>query len=244
MTLRFTRRRLLGSTLAATGAILTGLGFARGQTLTTKGKIMLDSYSPLSRGLVEAATFPLIEAIHGRRSRRFAKGASIPNGPLGLYLDRGATGARPDRADAADLDRCGQHRLGEPLRPPSRLRGQAAELHHGGGRAQLSVLGRVQHDRVLLHRRYRGLLPADPRHDAGAHRRQRRPEGLDRGAPRADRQAGRRAAEHPGGDALHGGPQHLVRQRARIDPDLAGRGCGAACDPAAALPRAERHRHL
>lgn len=43
---------------------------------------MLDSYSSVSRGLVEAATFPLIEAIHGRRSRRFAKGASIPNGPL------------------------------------------------------------------------------------------------------------------------------------------------------------------
>jgi hypothetical protein len=82
MTFRFSRRRLLGSTLAATGTILTGLGFAQGQALSSKGKIMLDSYSPISRGLVEAATFPLIEAIHGRRSRRFAKGASIPNGPL------------------------------------------------------------------------------------------------------------------------------------------------------------------
>jgi hypothetical protein len=78
----FTRRRLLGSTLLASGAILTGLGFTRGETLIKKGKIMLDSYSPLPRGLVEAATFPLIEAIHGRRSRRFAKGTSIPNGPL------------------------------------------------------------------------------------------------------------------------------------------------------------------
>jgi hypothetical protein len=77
-----TRRRLIGTTLIGTGALLTGLGLARGATLTTKGRIMLDSYSPLSRGLVEAATFPLIEAIHGRRSRRFAKGASIPEGPL------------------------------------------------------------------------------------------------------------------------------------------------------------------
>lgn len=34
------------------------------------------------QGLAQAAAFPLIEAIHGRRSRRFAKGASIPNGPL------------------------------------------------------------------------------------------------------------------------------------------------------------------
>lgn len=82
MTFRFTRRRVLGSTFAATGALLTGLGFAKGQTLSTKGKIMLNSYAPLSDGLVEAAAFPLIEAIHGRRSRRFAKGASIPNGPL------------------------------------------------------------------------------------------------------------------------------------------------------------------
>ncbi|MGL4237655.1 hypothetical protein [Tabrizicola sp.] len=43
---------------------------------------MLDAYTNPPRGLVEAATFPLIEAIHGRRSRRFAKGASIPAGPL------------------------------------------------------------------------------------------------------------------------------------------------------------------
>lgn len=82
MAFRFNRRRLLGSTLAATGAILSGLGFSRGHTLQIKGRIMLDSYSPLLPGLVEAASFPLIDAIHGRRSRRFAKGASIPNGPL------------------------------------------------------------------------------------------------------------------------------------------------------------------
>ena len=31
---------------------------------------------------MQAVNFPLIEAIHGRRSRRFAKGASIPDGPL------------------------------------------------------------------------------------------------------------------------------------------------------------------
>lgn len=43
---------------------------------------MLDPLSSPHRGLVHAATFPLIEAIRGRRSRRFAKGASIPNGPL------------------------------------------------------------------------------------------------------------------------------------------------------------------
>lgn len=34
------------------------------------------------RGLAEALRFPLINAIRGRRSRRFAKGARIPDGPL------------------------------------------------------------------------------------------------------------------------------------------------------------------
>jgi hypothetical protein len=77
-----TRRWLLGTTLIGTGALLSGLRLSRGDALTTKGRSMLDSYSPLPRGLVQAATFPLIEAIHGRRSRRFAKGASIPEGPL------------------------------------------------------------------------------------------------------------------------------------------------------------------
>ncbi|MDI4657933.1 hypothetical protein [Xanthobacter autotrophicus] len=43
---------------------------------------MLDTLSSPHRGLVQAATFPLIDAIRGRRSRRFAKGASIPDGPL------------------------------------------------------------------------------------------------------------------------------------------------------------------
>ena len=78
-----TRRTLLGTTLVGAGAILGGLGLrARAETLTTKGKIMLDGYPTLPRGLVEAASFPLIEAIHGRRSRRFALGAAIPSGPL------------------------------------------------------------------------------------------------------------------------------------------------------------------
>ena len=77
-----TRRKAIGATLLGAGAVLHGLGIARAETLVTKGRIMLDGYPTLPRGLVEAATFPLIEAIHGRRSRRFAKGATIPGGPL------------------------------------------------------------------------------------------------------------------------------------------------------------------
>jgi hypothetical protein len=32
--------------------------------------------------LRELATFPLVEALYGRRSRRFALGGEIPDGPL------------------------------------------------------------------------------------------------------------------------------------------------------------------
>ncbi|WP_232520801.1 hypothetical protein [Rhodobacter sp. CZR27] len=91
------RRRLLGATMAGAGALLAGLGQARGETLRTKGKIMLDATTPHARGLVQAATFPLIEAIHGRRSRRFAKGATIPEGPL-AYTSREA----PEALDPAE----------------------------------------------------------------------------------------------------------------------------------------------
>ena len=43
---------------------------------------MLDRMPQPPRGLIEAVNFPLIDAIHGRRSRRFARGTSIPDGPL------------------------------------------------------------------------------------------------------------------------------------------------------------------
>ncbi len=77
------RRKLLGATMLGAGAALNSIGFpASATTLSQKGNIMLDRIPHLPQGLIEAANFPLIDAIHGRRSRRFAKGASIPDGPL------------------------------------------------------------------------------------------------------------------------------------------------------------------
>lgn len=65
------------------GTVLTGLGAgASGAGLKSKGNIMLGNIPNVPKGLVEATKFPLIDAIHGRRSRRFARGASIPDGPL------------------------------------------------------------------------------------------------------------------------------------------------------------------
>lgn len=81
--LETSRRRLLGASLVCAGTLLNGVGArASAAELKTKGNIMLNRIPNLPTGLVEAANFPLLEAIHGRRSRRFAKGASIPDGPL------------------------------------------------------------------------------------------------------------------------------------------------------------------
>jgi len=77
------RRKLLGATMLGAGAVLNSAGFAASATtLKQKGNIMLDKVPQVPKGLIEAVNFPLIEAIHGRRSRRFAKGTSIPDGPL------------------------------------------------------------------------------------------------------------------------------------------------------------------
>ncbi|WFL76305.1 hypothetical protein P7228_09870 [Altererythrobacter arenosus] len=77
------RRRMLGASMLGAGTVLAGLGAsATAKTLKTKGNIMLDRIPDLPKGLSEAVEFPLIEAIHGRRSRRFARGAAIPGGPL------------------------------------------------------------------------------------------------------------------------------------------------------------------
>ena len=81
--LETSRRKLLGASMVGAGTVLAGLGaHASGAGLKTKGNIMLDRIPEVPKGLIEAVDFPLIEAIHGRRSRRFARGMSIPDGPL------------------------------------------------------------------------------------------------------------------------------------------------------------------
>jgi hypothetical protein len=92
-----TRRKVLGATLAGAGTILGSFGLARGKALAETGRLMLGSHAHAPRGLIEAARFPLIEAIHGRRSRRFAMGASIPNGPLAFTSRQG-----PEALDARE----------------------------------------------------------------------------------------------------------------------------------------------
>ncbi len=77
------RREALGSLMLASGAVLTGFGFPhKGNHLKMKGRTMIDGLQHVPKGLAEAIKFPLIEALYGRRARRFSKGAEIPDGPL------------------------------------------------------------------------------------------------------------------------------------------------------------------
>lgn len=77
------RREMMGSLLMASGAFLTGCGLpAKGDELKEKGRTLIDGLQNVPKGLAEAVKFPLIEALYGRRARRFAKGNEIPDGPL------------------------------------------------------------------------------------------------------------------------------------------------------------------
>lgn len=78
-----TRRKMLGSLLLGAGTLLTSCKLnSLGQSATLKGKVLLNKIPNAPSGLEVAVQFPLLEALHGRRSRRFPLGASIPEGPL------------------------------------------------------------------------------------------------------------------------------------------------------------------
>jgi len=77
------RRIIIGGLLMAGGGILSSCKMpSTGEKLKNKGKVILDGVPQSPSGLKEAVQFPLIESIHGRRSRRFSLGANIPDGPL------------------------------------------------------------------------------------------------------------------------------------------------------------------
>jgi hypothetical protein len=81
--LELSRRRMLGSSMVAASAVLGALGMSKkAEGLAGRGQILLDRFKNPPKGLYEAASFPLLEAIQGRRSRRFAKGSAIPAGPF------------------------------------------------------------------------------------------------------------------------------------------------------------------
>lgn len=81
--LPMSRRKMLGGLLFGAGTMLAGLKMnSLGAAAKRKGKILFDGLPAIPKGLELAVTMPLIEALHGRRARRFALGAEIPEGPL------------------------------------------------------------------------------------------------------------------------------------------------------------------
>jgi hypothetical protein len=81
--LSLTRRKILGSLLVGAGALLTNCKLpSLGERAKYKGNVLLNRIPAFPPGLEEAVQFPLIEALQGRRARRFSLGASIPDGPL------------------------------------------------------------------------------------------------------------------------------------------------------------------
>jgi hypothetical protein len=78
-----TRRKMLGFLLLGTGSLLTFLRMpALAQQATQKGNVLLDRLQDYPSGLEDAAKFTLMEALYGRRSRRFSAGSEIPDGVL------------------------------------------------------------------------------------------------------------------------------------------------------------------
>lgn len=81
--LPLTRRTLLGRLFFGTGAVLGGLGLpGLASASTARGQALLARSAQGSRGVDAAIRFPLIEALLGRRARRFSMGSEIPDGVL------------------------------------------------------------------------------------------------------------------------------------------------------------------
>ena len=115
------------------------------------------------QGLQDLLEFPLVEALYGRRARRFSLGASIPDGPAGIHLQARAAATLRARADAGADGGGGQHGLALHDHAPRRLRSPPLELLRCRRRPHVPVCGRLPHQRAVLHRR-RGRLPLrDPR---------------------------------------------------------------------------------
>lgn len=77
------RRKVLGGLLLGAGAVLsTCKAEAISRRATYKGNVLLGRLPELPKGLEAAMRFPLVDALLGRRARRFLLGAEIPDGPL------------------------------------------------------------------------------------------------------------------------------------------------------------------
>jgi hypothetical protein len=115
-----------------------------------------------AEALRQLASFPLVEALFGRRSRRFALGDEIPDGPL-------AYKSRHQPVPLSDLERMlvlsamgGTTGWHYSITRHARYAPHVSQLRRRGRRAHLPLGGRLPHRRAVLHRRHRGVVLPDP----------------------------------------------------------------------------------
>ena len=97
------------------------------------------------------AAFPLLEALHGRRARRFSLGAEIPDGPLAYASFRYEPMPLSDLEPRLVLDGDGrQYRLAFHDHPPRALRPPSFQLQRGWAGGRTSLGGRISHRRLFF----------------------------------------------------------------------------------------------
>ncbi|WP_395474563.1 hypothetical protein [Saccharopolyspora spinosa] len=142
--------------------------------------------STRAEALQELAAFPLVETLFGRRSRRFALGDEIPDGPL-AYRSKHEPLPLTELEQMLVLSAMGGT-TGWHYSITRHARYAPHVSNYAGAAAGRTFLrGRVPHLRTVLHRRLRALLLPDPRRG-----RARRPGGR-RAHARADGRAPPRA---------------------------------------------------
>jgi hypothetical protein len=83
------RRTVMGGLAMLAGGVLTSCGAQTvGEKTTRRGRVLMEQGKGTPVGLATALEFPLIEALLGRRARRFSMGAEIPDGPLQYKSDK------------------------------------------------------------------------------------------------------------------------------------------------------------
>ena len=145
-------------------------------------------------------------------------GRRDPGRPARLQVPPRAAAAQRHGADARAQRHGRHHRVALLDHPERALCAARGQLRRGGGRADLPVRGRFPHRRAVLHRRLRRVLLPDPgRRSAGESRGRGGHAAAHGRAPRGEAAAAvGPAAPSSGRGALPRGPQHLVRQRARV----------------------------
>ena len=114
-----------------------------------------------SEALRELAAFPLVEALYGRRSRRFALGGAIPDGPL-------AYESRHEPFPLTELERMlvlsamgGTTGWHYSITRHARYAPHMSNYAGGAAGRTLPVGGGLPHGRALLHRRLGAVLLPD-----------------------------------------------------------------------------------